>query len=148
MHSRTLRKSAHVITRPLSMRMESHCSQLKSLVTGKNVALIFNKGRKDNLGICWPVRLTSVLWKITEQILLEVMWKQKEDKEEITERKHGSTKDQLCLHNLRAFYKVLTVTRDKGSLPNSCLPIPTGTLRWKQVIFIGIHDGRRSTNDH
>lgn len=137
------------VVKPLSIILEKsqQAGKIQSDLRKGNITPIFKTSNEDHTRNYWSVSLTSVFGKIVEQILLEVMWKHKEDKEVITESNHGSTKGQLCLTNLKAFYKRLTVPRDKGSLPNSCLPMPT-RLQWKQVICIDTHDVKRSTNDH
>ncbi|KAK4828285.1 LOW QUALITY PROTEIN: hypothetical protein QYF61_024950 [Mycteria americana] len=71
-HPRVLRELAEVLTKPLSIIYQ------QSWLTGEvpvdwrlaNVTLIYEKGRKEDLGNYRPVSLTSVPGKVIEQIIL------------------------------------------------------------------------------
>ncbi|KFP27131.1 RNA-directed DNA polymerase from mobile element jockey, partial [Colius striatus] len=74
MHPRVLRELADVVAKPLSIIFE------QSWRTGKdwrkaNVTPVFKKGRKDDPGNCRLVSLTSILGKVMEQLILNVMTK-------------------------------------------------------------------------
>jgi len=105
MHPRVLRELADVIAEPLSIIFE------RSWRTGEvpedwrkaNVTSVFKKGKKEDPGNYRLVSLTSIPGKVMEQLILEVIIKQVEEKKVIRSHQHGFTKGKSCLTNLIAF---------------------------------------------
>ena len=79
-----------------------------------NVTPVFKKGKKEDLGNYRPVSLTSVPGKVMEQLVLDILSKQLEEKKVTVCSQHGSTKGKSCLTNLTAFYDVITGWVDGG----------------------------------
>ena len=67
------------------------------------VTPVFKKGKKEDPGNYRPVSLTSMPGEMMEQLILEIISKQVEEKI-IRSNQHGFTKGQSCLTNLIAFY--------------------------------------------
>jgi len=100
-----LRELADVIAEPLSTIFE------RSWRTGEvpedwrkaNVTPVFTKGKKEDPGNYRPVSLTSIPGKVMQQLILEVILKQVEEKKIIRSSQHGFTKGKSCMTNLIAF---------------------------------------------
>jgi len=104
MHPRLLRELADVVAAPLFIIFE------RSWRTGEvpedwrraNVTPIFKKGKKEDPGNYRPVSLTPIPGKMMEQLILEVIIKQVEEKKVIR------SSQKSCLTNLIAFYDSMT----------------------------------------
>jgi len=79
-----------------------------------NVTPVFKKGKKEDPGNCRPVSLTSIPGKVMQQLILEAIIKQVEEKKVIRSSQHGFTKGKSCLTNLIAFYDDVTGWADEG----------------------------------
>ncbi|KAK4817538.1 hypothetical protein QYF61_019456 [Mycteria americana] len=115
-HPRVLKELADVLTKPLSIIYQ------QSWLTGEvpadwrlaNVTPIYKKGRKEDLGNYRPVSLTSVLGKLTEQIILSAITRHVENNQGIRPSQHGFRKGRSCLTNLISFYDKVTRLVDEG----------------------------------
>jgi len=65
-----------------------------------NVTPIFKKGKKEDPGNYRPVSFTSIPGKMMEQLILEFIIKQVEEKKVIRSSQHGFTKGKSCLNNI------------------------------------------------
>ena len=72
--------------------------------TKANVTPVFKKGKKEDPGNYRLVSLTSIPGKVMEQLILEIIIKQVEEKKVIRSSQHGFTKGKSCLTNLTALY--------------------------------------------
>jgi len=114
MPPRVLRELAGEVAKPLSY-LKSHGRLVKFPVTGKGeTSCPFLKREKNTPGNHRSVSLTSVLYEIMEQILLETMLRHMENREVIGDSQHSFTKGKSCLTNLVAFYKEVMALVDKG----------------------------------
>jgi len=108
MHLHVLREVAEVTAKPLSIMFD------RSWRTGEvpegwrtaNATLVFKKG-KDDLESYRPDRLTSAPRKVMEQLVLDVISKQLEEKL-IKNSQHGFTKGKSCLTKFIDFYDGIT----------------------------------------
>jgi len=82
----------------------------RCLRTGeKPVSLQSSKqGKKEDPGNYRPLSLTSILGKVMEQLILDVIIKQVEENKVIRSSQHGFTKGKSCLTNQMAFYDDMT----------------------------------------
>jgi len=116
MHPQALRELADVIAEPLSIIFE------RSWRTGEvsedwrkaSVTPVFKMGKKEDPGNYRPVSLAFIPGKMMEQLILEVIIKQVEEKKVIRSSQHGFTKGKSCLINLIAFYDDMTGWVDEG----------------------------------
>jgi len=110
-----LKEPADVIAETLSIIFE------RSWRTGEvpkdwrkaSVTPVFKKGKEDP-GNYRPVSLTSSPGKVMEQLILDSISKQVEEKKVIRSSQHGFTKGKSCLTNLIAFYDGVTGWVDEG----------------------------------
>jgi len=72
-----------------------------------NVTAAFKKGKEDP-GNYRPVSLTSIPGKEMEQLIVDAISEQVEEKKVIKSIQHGFTKGKSCLTNLIAFYDGMT----------------------------------------
>jgi len=79
-----------------------------------NVIPVFKKDKKEDLGNYRSVSPTSIPGKVMEQLILEVIINQVEEKEVIRNSQHGFTKGKSCLTHLIAFYNGMTGWVDEG----------------------------------
>ncbi|KAK4806242.1 LOW QUALITY PROTEIN: hypothetical protein QYF61_013386 [Mycteria americana] len=115
-HPRVLRELEEALTKTLSIIYQ------QSWLTGKvpadwrlaNVTPIYKKGRKENPGNYRPVSLTSVPWKVMEQIILSAITWHVQDNQVIRPSLHGFRKGKSCLTNLISFYDKVTCLVDEG----------------------------------
>jgi len=117
MHPRVGRELADVIAEPLSIIFESswRTGEMPEDWRKANVTPIFKKSKKEDPGNYRPVSLTSIPGKMMEQLILEVIIKQVEEKKVIRSSQHGFTKGKSCLTNLIAFYNGVTGWVEEGT---------------------------------
>ena len=116
MHPRVLRELVDVIAEPLSIIFERfwRTGEVPEDWWKASVNPIFKKGKKEDPGNYGPVSLTSIPGKVMEQLILEAIMKQVEEKKVIRSSQHGFTKGKSCLTNLIAFYDDMTGWVDEG----------------------------------
>uniref|UniRef100_A0A8B9CF24 Reverse transcriptase domain-containing protein n=1 Tax=Anser brachyrhynchus TaxID=132585 RepID=A0A8B9CF24_9AVES len=116
MHPHVLRELAEVIAEPLSIIFERSWRQGEVPEDWRiaNVTPVFKKGKKEDPGNYRPVSLTSVPGKVLEQLVLDAISKQLEEKNVMRSSQHGITKGKSCSTNLVAFYDGITSWVDGG----------------------------------
>jgi len=73
------------------------------------VTLIYKKSQKKDPGNCRPVSLTSMLGKIREQFILNVLTRHVQNNQGIRPSQHGFMKGTSCLTNLISSYDQVTL---------------------------------------
>jgi len=84
------------------------------------VTPILQKGNKEDPENYRPVSLILVPGKIIEQLILDIISKQVEERKVIRSHQHGFTKGKSCLTNLIAFYDDMTGGVDEGESRGCC----------------------------
>jgi len=79
-----------------------------------NVNPVFKKDKKEDPENYRPVSLASVPGKAMEQLVLDAISKQSEEKKVIRSGQHEFNKGNSCMTNLKAFYDVMTDWVDAG----------------------------------
>ena len=104
MHPHMLREVAEVIAEPHSVIFERswQMGEVPEDWRIANNTPVFKKGKKEDPGNCRPVSLISVPGKMVEQLVLDTLSKQLEEKV-IRSSQHGFTKGKSCLTKLVAF---------------------------------------------
>jgi len=105
MHPRVLRDLADVLAEPLSIIFERswRAGEVPEDWRNSSTTPAFKKGKKEDAGNYRPVSLTSIPEKVMEQLILDVISNQMEEKKVIRSSQHGFTKGRSCLTNLTAF---------------------------------------------
>jgi len=116
MHPRVLRELADVIAETLSIIFERfwRTGEVPKDWRKAIVTPIFKKGKKEDPENYRLVSLTSIPGKMMEQLILEVIIKQVEEKKVIRSSQHGFSKGKSCLTSLIAFYNGVTGWIDEG----------------------------------
>jgi len=101
-----LRELADVIPEMLSIIFERfwRTGEVPEDWRKASVTPVFKKGKKEHPGNNMLVSLTSIPGKGMEQLTLDVISKQVEEKKIIRSSQHGFTKGKSRLTNLIAFY--------------------------------------------
>jgi len=114
MHPKVLRELADIIAEPLSIIFERSWRTGEVPEDQANLTPMFTNGKKEDPVNYRPVSLTSIPGKMMEELILEVIIKQVEEKKVIRSSQHGFTKGKSCLTNLIAFYNGMTGWVDEG----------------------------------
>jgi len=115
MHPRVLRELADVIAELPSIIFErSWRIKVPEDWRKANVTPIFKEGKKEDPGNYRLVSLLSVPGEGMEQLLLDIISKQVEEKKVIRSSQHGFAKGKSCLTNLIAYYDGMTGWVDAG----------------------------------
>jgi len=93
--------TVYIVLLGFSYRIFESCRKAK-------VTPVFKMGKKEDSGNYRPVSLTSIHGKVMEQLILDVISKQVEEKKVSRSRHHGFIKEKSCLTHLLAFYDSMT----------------------------------------
>jgi len=104
------RELADVIAEPLSIIFERSWRTGEVPKDWRNTTgtPVFKKGKEEDPVNYRTISLTSILGKMMEQLILEIIIKQVEENKAIRSSQHGFTKGKSCLTNLIAFYDGIT----------------------------------------
>jgi len=111
-----LRDLADVIAKPLSIIFERswRTGELPEDWRKARVTPAVKNGKKDDPGNYRPISLTSFPGKVMEQLILDIISKQAEEKKVIRSSPHGFPNGKSRFNNLKAFYDDMAVGVDEG----------------------------------
>jgi len=120
-HPRVLKELAAVISKPLSILMQTSLNQRKLPLDWKhaNVSPIFKKGKKSICTNYRPVSLTSVICKIMEAIIRDHITAHISAHKCLQQCQHGFTEGRSCATQLLRCLDIWTGMLDQG------LPVDT-----------------------
>jgi len=116
MHPQVLRQLSDVIAKPFSIILERswRTREVSQDWRKANVSPIFKKGKKEDPRNYRPVSPTSIPQKVMEQLSLDVITKQVEEKKVMRRSQHGFTKGKSCLTNVIPFCDGMASWVDEG----------------------------------
>ena len=109
-----LKMCAHNIAKPCIFQESFDTGQLPMDWRQANVCPIFKKGSRSSAGDYRPVSLTSVVCKLMEGIIKEVLTDFTDKNKLITNCQHGFLRGRSCLTNLLESFEQWTAAVDDG----------------------------------
>uniref|UniRef100_A0A4W3I0M1 Reverse transcriptase domain-containing protein n=1 Tax=Callorhinchus milii TaxID=7868 RepID=A0A4W3I0M1_CALMI len=115
-HPRVLKEMATEIVDGLSLIFQNSLDSGMILIDWKiaNLTPLFKKGGREKMGNYRPVSLTSVVGKILESLIKDVVMGFPEDHNKIRQSQHGFTKGKSCLNNLLEFFEDVSSRLERG----------------------------------
>ena len=115
MHPRVLKELSKSISKPLTLLFNKSISEGKLPVDWKtaNVTAIFKKGEKSDANNYRPVSLTSIVCKVLESIIRDVLQEFFEQLNIYSPCQHGFRKNKSCTSQLLEVMEEFTLMLDK-----------------------------------